>query len=62
MAGEFEFLRPQTESMLLEGLDTPYEATVEFDPSAATVDVSWEMDDAFNASLGMLVREGNAVR
>ena len=62
MAGEFEFLRPQTESMSLEGLDTPYEATVEFDPSAATVDVSWEMDDAFNASLVMLVREGNAVR
>ena len=48
--------------MSLEGLDTPYEATAEFDPSAATVDVSWEMDDAFNASLVMLVREGNAVR
>ena len=62
MAGEFGFLRPQTESMSLEGLDTPYEATAEFDPSAATVDVNWEMDDAFNASLVMLVREGNAVR
>ena len=62
MAGEFKFLRPQTESMSLEGLDTPYEATAEFDPSADTVDVSWAIDGAFDTSLVILFREGNAVR
>ena len=49
-------------TMRAGGLDTPYQATAEFDPDANTVDVSWEMGDAFEASLVMLVRKGNAVR
>ena len=61
-SGELGFPGPQAGLMSLGSFATPYEATMEFDPRAETVDVRWEVDGAFDASYVMLLREGDAVR